>query len=239
MCYNLVGGKFMDKKIPNHIGIIMDGNGRWAKKRFMPRLYGHREGMKRVVEIVEYCNKINVKSLSLYAFSTENWKRPDEEVNGLMKILVDYVNAELNKLINANIRINIMGDISALPEYPRSKVIEAVEKTEYNTGMALNIGINYGARDEIMRAVNKFISEKPGKTMTRKDFENNLYQKEYTDLDLLIRPGGEKRLSNFMLYQMAYTEIYFDDILWPDYTTDELDRAINWFGRRHRRFGGI
>lgn len=231
-------------RIPNHVAIIMDGNGRWAKKRFLPRTAGHQEGMKRVVEIVEVAENLNIKVLSLYAFSTENWKRPRLEIDGLMQILVQYIRNELDKIHEKNIKIQTMGDISKLPKLPREEVEKAIEKTKYNSKMVLNIGLNYGSRDEIIRGVKNILEDvKLGKLkeedIDKEIFSNYLYTKKLPDPDLLIRPSGEYRLSNFMLYQMAYTEFLFTDIYWPDFTEEHFYNAIIDYQRRDRRFGGI
>lgn len=231
-------------KIPNHIGIIMDGNGRWAKKRFLPRTAGHKEGLERVIEMVEISSKLNIKYLSLYAFSTENWKRPSEEVNALMKLLVVFIERELDRIHKNNIKIQTMGDISKLPEFARVEVEKALEKTKNNDRMILNIGLNYGGRDEIIRAT-KLISEdtKNGKIniddLDEELFKEYLYTKDLPDVDLLIRPSGELRLSNFMLYQIGYSELWFSDIFWPDFKEGELYKAILDYQKRNRRFGGI
>ena len=236
--------KISIEKLPAHIAIIMDGNGRWAKKRFLPRNFGHQEGMKRVVEIVTSANNLGIKYLSLYAFSTENWKRPEDEVNGLMKILVIYINNELEKLHKNNVKINIMGDITKLPDFAKSEVIKALEKTSNNTGMTLNIALNYGGRDEIIRGVKKLVKDVElgiidMKNIDTDSFSEYLYTKSQPDPDLLIRPSGELRLSNFMLYQIAYTEFYFSDILWPDFKERQLFEAVINYQERNRRFGGI
>lgn len=253
----MMGGSIMNKKellelknkidinnIPNHVAIIMDGNGRWAKKRFLPRTAGHQEGMKRVIEIVEVAEKLDIKYLSLYAFSTENWKRPKDEIDGLMKLLVQYIRSELDRIHKNNVRIQTMGDISKLPKVPRQEVEKAVEKTKNNTNMILNIGLNYGGRDEILRGVMNILEDiKMGKIdeedINTETFSNYLYTKNIPDPDLLIRPSGELRLSNFMLYQIAYTEFWFSDIYWPDFKEEHLYRAIIDYQKRNRRFGGI
>ncbi|MBL7575113.1 undecaprenyl diphosphate synthase [Peptoniphilus asaccharolyticus DSM 20463] len=230
--------------IPKHIGIIMDGNGRWAKRRGLPRTLGHREGTKRVIEIVEACYKLGVKSLSLYAFSTENWKRPEEEVSKLMDLLIYYIENQLEKIKKNNIKINVLGDISCLPSKVRLSVECALNETMHNDKMILNIGLNYGGRDEIIRAT-KLVAKDvlDGKTnveeITSKVFENYLYTSGQDELDLLIRPSGELRVSNFMLYQLAYSEFWFSDVLWPDFTEDVLLDAIKDFQKRSRRYGGI
>ncbi len=232
------------ENLPKHIAIIMDGNGRWARKRFLPRNFGHQEGMERVIEIVGAASNLGIKHLSLYAFSTENWKRPLEEVQGLMKILVQYIQRELNKLHKNNVKVQIMGDIEKLPKYAREEVIKTIETTSQNTGMILNIGLNYGGRDEIIFGIkNLLIDIKMGKIniddLNEKNFSNYLYTKGQPDPDLLIRPSGEFRISNFMLYQIAYTEFCFYDILWPDFTEKHLLLSIIDYQKRNRRFGGI
>ena len=227
-------------RIPAHVGIILDGNGRWAKKRFMPRMAGHREGMKRVVDIVEASSNLGIKYLSLYAFSTENWKRPTEEVSALMNLLIVYVDSQLKRLSDNNVIVKTIGDISKLPEKSRIAIEKACETTKDNTGMVLNLGLNYGSRSEIIRAVEKVInSSYDVNELTEENFKKLLDTNSQPDLDLLIRPGGEKRLSNFMLYQVAYAELYFCDTLWPDFKEDELYKAILEFQSRNRRFGGI
>ena len=230
--------------IPEHVAIIMDGNGRWAKKRFLPRTAGHHEGMKRVIEIVELAEKIDIKYLSLYAFSTENWKRPQEEIDNLMKLLVQYIKIELNRINKNNVKIQTMGDISKLPKGPREEVERAIKTTENNTKMVLNIGLNYGGRDEIIYGIKNILEDiKMGKLkeeeINEELFSNYLYTKDLPEPDLLIRPSGELRLSNFMLYQIAYTEFWFSDILWPDFKEEEFYKAIIDYQKRSRRFGGI
>lgn len=228
----------MDNRL-QHIGIIMDGNGRWAKKRLKPRLFGHHEGMKRVIEIVEYAVHAELKVLSVYAFSTDNWKRPTEEVNGLMKILVEYINSEIQKLHENNVQLRVMGDISVLPSFIYNKIVSSIELTKNNTGLIFNIGINYGGHEEILNAVNQFIKKNPGKIMTQKDIEDGLYTSPDNNVDLMIRTGGEQRLSNFMLYQCSYSELYFTPTYWPDFHSEELEQIIQWFYERQRRFGGL
>ena len=231
-------------RIPKHIAIIMDGNGRWAKKRFLPRTAGHREGVERVSEIVEAASDLNVQCLSLYAFSTENWKRPKEEIDALMNLLILYINRELDRIHKNNIKMRVMGDISKLPKNVADKVEMAIEKTKNNTGMVLNIGLNYGGRDEIVRAVKNILADvKKGKLKEEEInsdvFSKYLYTSELPDPDLLIRPSGELRLSNFMLYQVAYTEFWFSEIYWPDFKPKHLYEAIIDYQKRDRRFGGI
>ena len=229
--------KLDKEKLPKHVAIIMDGNGRWATNKNKPRVFGHNEGMKRVVDVVENSLNIGIKYLSLYALSTENSKRPQKEIDFLMQILIKYIDDQLNRLVTQGVKINILGDISVLPEKVIQKIEYALESTKNNDKLILNIAINYGSRQEILRAVNTAIKE--GKILTGEEFSNLLYTENQPDVDLLIRPGGEKRLSNFLLYQMSYAEIYFSDIYWPDFKLDSLVDAIYWYQNRNRRFGGL
>lgn len=215
----------------------MDGNGRWATKRNKPRVFGHNEGMKRVVDVVENSLNIGIKYLSLYAFSTENWKRPQKEIDFLMQILIKYIDDQLNKLVTQGVKINILGDISVLPKKVIQKIEYALDSTKDNDKLILNIAINYGSRQEILKAVNTAIEK--GEILTDDEFSNLLYTRNQPDVDLLIRPGGEKRLSNFLLYQMSYAELYFSDIYWPDFKLESLIDAIYWYQNRDRRFGGL
>ena len=218
-------------KLPSHVAIIMDGNGRWAQKKHLPRTAGHKEGMERVKEIVEVASNLGIKYLSLYAFSTENWKRPEEEVNGLMKLLVQYLRMELNNLNKNNVKIKTLGNIDGLPKLPREEVIRAVELTKNNNKMVLNIALNYGGRNEIVTGVKNILKDvKMGKMeiedLTEENFQEYLYTISQPDPDLLIRPSGELRISNFMLYQIAYTEFWFSNIYWPDFREENFYQAI-------------
>lgn len=224
-------------RLPKHIAIIMDGNGRWATNRNKPRVFGHNEGMKRVVDVVENSLNIGIKYLSLYAFSTENWKRPQKEIDFLMQILIKYIDDQLNKLVTQGVKINILGDISVLTKKVIQKIEYALDSTKDNNKLILNIAINYGSRQEILLAVNNAIEN--GQILTENEFSNLLYTRNQPDVDLLIRPGGEKRLSNFLLYQMSYAELYFSDTYWPDFKLDSLIDAIYWYQNRNRRFGGL
>lgn len=231
-------------RIPKHVAIIMDGNGRWAKERFLPRTSGHQEGVKRVVDIVEVATKLNIKYLSLYAFSTENWKRPKNEIESLMKLLVQYLREKLDKIHKNNIKIQTMGDLSKLPIIVRKEVEKAIKKTINNSGMVLNIALNYGGRDEIICGIKKILEDVRLGKLKEEDidgemFSNYLYTQNMPDPDLLIRPSGELRLSNFMLYQVAYTEFWFSDVYWPDFKEEHLYEAIIDYQKRKRRFGGI
>ncbi|EFI42264.1 di-trans,poly-cis-decaprenylcistransferase [Peptoniphilus sp. oral taxon 386 str. F0131] len=229
--------------IPNHIGIIMDGNGRWAKNKNLPRYFGHKEGSKRVIEIVEACYNLGIKSLSLYAFSTENWKRPEEEISKLMDLLVIFIKSQLDKIMENNVKINVLGDISKLPLKVQKEINRALSLTEHNDKMILNIGLNYGGRDEIIMATKAICEDVLNKKIAINDietlFSNYLYTKGQNELDLLIRPSGELRVSNFMLYQLAYAEFWFSNILWPDFTEEVLYEAIIDYQNRNRRFGGL
>lgn len=230
--------------IPKHIGIIMDGNGRWAKNRFLPRIAGHKEGMNRVVDIVEECCKIGVRTLTLYAFSTENWKRPEEEVNGLMNILVIYINSQLKRILENNIIFRVIGDYSKLPSSIVKLLDNSIDKSKDNNGMVLNIALNYGGRAEIISSIKNLYKDiEKGKLslyeLNEESFKKYLYTKENSDVDLMIRTGNEKRISNFLIYQLAYSEFYFTDVLWPEFYADDLYDAIYDFQNRNRRFGGI
>lgn len=227
-----------------HIAIIMDGNGRWAVQRGHERPYGHKFGTERVIDIIRHSNKIGLNYLSLYAFSTENWKRPKFEVSTIMDLLVRFINSELDEMVRENVKLQIMGDISQLPLLSRKAVEYALNRTKNNTGLVLNIGLNYGSRSELVKAVKAIAksikSNEIGLEEVNEDLISaHLYTSNLPDPDLLIRTGGEQRLSNFMLYQLAYTEFYVTDVLWPDFFPEELDKAILEFMRRNRRFGGL
>lgn len=231
------------QQLPKHIAIILDGNGRWAKKRGLPRVMGHRAGMNRVVDTVETCVDLGIDHLTLYAFSTENWKRPETEVNALMGILIEYVANQLDRLIQNNVKLVMLGDLEPIPYKARQAVIHALDKTAQNTGMMLNIALNYGGRDELLRAVKDLLLACQGPkdihALTESDISDALYTRGQPDPDLLIRPGGEKRISNFLIYQTAYSEFYFSDILWPDFDSEALYQAILDYQGRQRRYGGL
>ena len=218
-----------------HIAIIMDGNGRWAKKQGKIRTFGHNAGAKKVIEITKRVSQLGVKYLSLYAFSTENWKREKSEVDFLMKLLSKFLKKELKTLMENNIKFRIVGDLSKFSKSLQNVINNTIEKTKNNSGMTQILAINYGSRDEIIRAVNSI--EK--KTITPKDLENALDTKDFCDVDMMIRTGGEKRLSNFLLWQSAYAELFFTKTLWPDFSLEELDHIIMNFKQRERRYGGI
>ncbi len=224
-------------KIPQHIGIIMDGNGRWAEARGKKRSYGHKYGSDNVERIVSHAFKSGVKAVSLYAFSTENWQRPKEEVDELMRLLSVYFKKFLSTFVKNKIKVMMMGDTSVLTEKLQKEVKEITDKTSAYTDHVLCIGLNYGGRQEIVNAVNRLISiDQP---ITVENISNNLYTAELGEPDLIIRTGGEYRLSNFMLFQGAYSELYFTDVLWPDFNENELDKAIESFSGRKRRFGKV
>ena len=224
-------------KIPSHVGIIMDGNGRWASIRGKERSFGHKVGSKNVDKIVGYAFERGIKTLSLYAFSSENWARPQPEVDQLMKLLELYFSKFLKKVLKNNVKLSVMGDISVLPSKLQKTIVNAMEKSKNCTDFNLVVGINYGGRQEIVKAVNQLINS--GKEVTVESISQNLYTYEFGEPDLIIRTGGELRLSNFMLYQGAYSELYFTDVLWPDFDEKELDKAIESFSKRKRRFGKI
>jgi len=226
--------------IPDHVAIILDGNGRWATKRNKPRTFGHKKGAENVVDIAIHAKNKGVKYLTLYAFSTENWKRPANEVDYLMKLLISFVEKKLDQLMAEDCKLNFLGDLSKIPENTRKAVEKALDKTKDNKSLFINIALNYGGRDEIVHAVKSIIDDGYlSKDIDEKLISKYLYTGNLPDPDLLIRPGGELRLSNFLIYQMAYTELYFTDCLWPDFDKDEFDKAIVEYAKRNRRFGDI
>lgn len=232
------------EKSIKHLAIIMDGNGRWAKAKDLKRTEGHKAGSERVIDITEACDELGIKYLSLYAFSTENWKRPEEEVFTIMELLNKFISRELDHLHRKNVKLQIMGDIKRLPFINRKSVEYALNKTKNNTGLVLNIGLNYGGRSELLYAFKAMLADFSKDKIGEEDFSEDLissylYTKNMPDPDLLIRTGGEIRLSNFMLYQLAYSEFYFTEVLWPDFDRQELKKALEAFLYRDRRFGGL
>ena len=230
--------------IPEHVGIIMDGNGRWAKKRGLPRPVGHTYGAQTFRKITRYISSRGVKYLTLYAFSTENWKRPLEEVSAIMKIFRQYLMDALTDFRDDDIKVRFIGDTSAFDDDLKKLINETEEISEKRQGMVLNIAMNYGGRDEILRAVKQLCSEvKDNKLsyedITEQDISSRLYTAGQPDPDLIIRTGAEHRLSNFLLYQAAYSEFYSMDVLWPDFKPDDFEKAILEFNKRSRRFGGV
>lgn len=226
-----------EKKVPRHIGFIMDGNGRWAKLRGKSRSYGHKKGADVIEEVVSACFDEGVEAVSLYAFSTENWSRPKEEIDTIFDLLEKFLRRYENKLVNERIRLIISGDLSEISEKLRNRSISVMKNTERFVGKTLNIAINYGGRAEIVRAA-KLLSE-TGKPITEENLAGRLYTTGLPDIDLVVRTSGESRLSNFFLWQCAYAELYFTDVLWPDFKTEELKKALDWFAGRKRRFGNI
>lgn len=231
-------------RLPSHVAIIMDGNGRWATKKGMPRSFGHRAGVRSLREVVKLCVELGLKHLTVYAFSTENWKRPREEINILMHLLVEYLNKEIDELCANNVRVNPIGCISELPAHAREAVTMAVQKSKNNTGLVFNVALNYGGRAELIKAIRE-IGQKlvDGKLTIDEINERQIAQHLYTagqpDPDLLIRPSGDYRVSNFLLWQLAYTEFWLTDTMWPDFGRVELLQALLDYQRRERRFGGL
>lgn len=225
-----------------HIAIIMDGNGRWAKKRNLPRSFGHKQGVENVREIAIYANKLGIKALTLYAFSTENWKRPIEEVNYLMSLPKVFFNAYLNELMANNIKVTMIGNLDRIPEEASNIFASAIAKTSANTGMVLNFALNYGGRDEIVRAAKAYAEDyKQGRVsdLNEETFKSYLMTAGLDEVDLMIRTSNECRISNFLLYQLAYSEFIFLEKNWPDFTTQDLDKCIEEYSHRKRNFGGM
>lgn len=229
-------------KLPQHIAIIMDGNGRWAKRRGLPRVMGHSAGMKSVKEIVKACRELGIKYLTLYAFSTENWKRPKREIETLMRFLNEYIEKELKSLKENDIRLNVIGRIDGLPDYVHPKLKAAIKETRNCKAMILNVALNYSGRAEIVDAAKKFASSvKSGEhkinELDERLFAKFLYTEDQPDPDLLIRTSGEMRISNFLLWQISYSELYITPKLWPDFRKRDLEEAISEYQTRDRRFG--
>ncbi|MDY2696026.1 MAG: isoprenyl transferase [Eubacteriales bacterium] len=227
----------VNKKL-NHLAIIMDGNGRWAIKRGKPRLYGHKAGIESFKRVIKACGELGIGVLSVFAFSTENWTRPQEEVDGIMNLVTEFCEQDLDNLITNGVKVVTMGDLSKLPQRLQDSVNYVIEKTKNNNKLILNIGINYGARAEILRAVNNIIKDGI-KECDEQTFNSYLYTANLPDPDLIIRASGEKRLSNFMLYQCAYSEFYFPKVHWPDFNKKVIEKAIKVYQKRNRRFGGL
>lgn len=232
-------------RLPGHVAVIMDGNGRWAKKRNLPRAAGHNAGMKAMREIVRRASDLGIGYLTVYAFSTENWKRSVEEVSGIFKLLVMFVASDLRELKENNVRMNILGDCSKLPEDAKKSVERAVSETESNTGLMFNVALNYGSREEMLNAVKEIAQKYKNGDIELDDISDELMDScLYTghlgipDPDLIIRTSGEKRLSNFLMWQASYSEFVFTDTLWPDFTPEEFERCIEEYQSRDRRFGG-
>ena len=228
--------------IPKHTAIIMDGNGRWAEQKGMPRIFGHQNGVTAVRKIVEAASKFDIKYLTLFTFSVENWDRPTSEVDTLMGLLVQTLKDEFEDMFKNNIKLNAIGDLDSLPNEVREELYAIIESTKGNTGMTLTLALSYGGKQEIFKAV-KEISEKVKNDIICLDnfddsvINDHLYTSDLPDVDLLIRTSGEKRISNFLLWQIAYAELYFTDVYWPDFTEEDLEKAIVEYQNRERRFG--
>lgn len=234
--------KINKDNLPKHLAIIMDGNGRWAKQKGLLRAFGHENGTKSVRLTVETCAKLGIKNLTLYAFSTENWNRPKLEVDTLMKLLISSLKNELQTLLDNNIRLNSIGNLEMLPKSAQKELLDVIKKTENNSRMVLTLALSYGSREEIISAIKK-ISDKVKNNIISLDnidesiINQHLYTQNLPDVDLLIRTSGEHRISNFLLWQIAYAELYFTDVLWPDFKEDDLYEAIISYQKRERRFG--
>ena len=231
-------------KIPNHVAIILDGNGRWAKSKGMPRNYGHTVGAKNVETVCRAADELGIKYLTLYAFSTENWTRPQHEVNALMKLLEGYLKNCIKTADKNNMRVRVIGEITRLSNAFQQRIHELETASASNTGLNLTIAINYGSRDEILRAVRHMVEDAREGKLETKDIDENVFSsyldtRELPDPDLLIRTSGEQRLSNYLLWQLAYSEFYFTDVPWPDFHKKELELAIEAYNKRDRRFGGL
>lgn len=237
--------KMIDKtRLPEHIAIIMDGNGRWARRRGLPRAFGHRMGVESLRDIVKICSELKIKVLTVYAFSTENWKRPREEVSILMDLLVEYLNKEITELCRNGVRVNPIGRLAELPPPARDALRMAMERSSGNSGLVLNLALNYGGRNEIVEAVRAIVSDVEkgrlnAEQIDDKVISDHLYTAGQPDPDLLIRPSGDFRVSNFLLWQLAYTEFWLTPVLWPDFRRVHLLHALVDFQRRERRFGGL
>lgn len=232
-------------RLPLHVAIIMDGNGRWAKKRFLPRAAGHRAGVEAVRATIDTCARLGIQALTIYAFSVENWKRPQEEIDTLWALLDLYVTRELDNLIRNNVRIRAIGRLHLLPERVQAKLSHAVQSTASNTGLHLNVAVNYGGRTELVDAVNAAVEEakRTGNLdnwrLDERQIDEHLYTAGLPDPDLLIRTSGEMRISNFLLWQIAYSELYVTNTLWPDFCRTDLLKAVLDYQKRDRRFGGL
>ena len=231
------------ENVPRHIAIILDGNGRWAKKRGLPRTAGHAVGSETFRKIALYCRDIGVDYLTVYAFSTENWKRPEEEIKTIMRLLNKYLHEAIETMERDHIKMRVFGDVAGLPEELQKLVAETNEISKRYEGFQANICLNYGGRAEIIHAAERYAADRmEGKIegpLTEEGFSEYLYSSGVPDPDLLIRPGGEQRISNFLLWQCAYSEFYFTDVLWPDFSPEELDKAIEVYRKRDRRYGGV
>lgn len=229
--------ELVEDKLPKHIAIIMDGNGRWATRRGLPRNLGHKAGIKAIEKTIDAMIKFQIPILSLFAFSTENWKRDKKEIDGIFSLVRDYISQNKEAFLKKGVRVLSMGDLSPFPEDLVTSLNDVQEKTKDNKRLILNLALNYGGRRDIVRAVNQVIQDKKSK-IDEKEFEKYLYSYPLPDPDLVIRTSGEMRISNFMMYQLAYCELYFTPVLWPDFGEKDLKKAIKDFQKRERRFGG-
>ncbi len=228
-----------EKLLPRHIGIIMDGNGRWAKKRMLPRTAGHVQGAKTFEACTRWCMELGIECVTFYAFSTENWKRPKDEVNAIMKLLSEYLD-KVMKMTDENVVLKILGNTDPLDDILKEKIKRAEDASVGNTGMKCCVALNYGGRDDIVNAAKTLLkSGADPDSLTEESFSQHLYTAGLPDVDLIIRPSGEQRLSNFLIWQAAYAEYVFMDVLWPDFSKKDLNAALDEYARRNRRFGGI
>ncbi len=227
------------ERIPRHVAVIMDGNGRWANRQGRPRIFGHREGAKSVRAIIDTCTRLEVKAVTLYAFSTENWKRPESEIKGLMRMLIRYIRSDLNEVHKNNIRFQAIGHIEGLAEEVQKEIARATKITADNTGMVMSVALNYGGRAEIVEACRRAAALKPAAEISEADIEQSLYTSGLPEVDLMIRTSGEFRISNFLLWQLAYSEIYVTPTLFPDFRRPGVFEAILDYQKRDRRFGGV
>ncbi len=230
------------QRVPQHVAFIMDGNGRWAKKRFMPRTAGHVKGASIVRSLVKACVDRGINYVTLFAFSTENWKRPEDEVSTLMGLFIQYLKKEVRDMQKEGVKLNVIGDLSRFSPELQSNIREAMQMTSGSTGITLNVAANYGGRWDIVQAVQAWQQANPScliGEMTEADLSAHISTADMPEPDLLIRTGGESRVSNFMLWQLAYSEFYFTDVLWPDFDVAEFDKALDWFGSVDRRFGNV
>jgi len=228
--------------VPQHIAIIMDGNGRWAQKRHMPRTVGHAKGAAGVRELVEFCAYKGVKYLTLFAFSTENWSRPEEEVSTLMCLFIQYLEKELKNLSKADVRLQVIGDVTGFAQELQDRIAEAIKATAGNDGIVLTVAANYGGQWDIVQAVQRWQAAHPqadAQSLTQEQLAEYLSTAHMPEPDLLIRTGGEQRISNFLLWQVAYAELYFTDLMWPEFDAAQLESALDWYWTRQRRFGRI
>jgi undecaprenyl diphosphate synthase len=222
-----------------HVAIIMDGNGRWAKMRRRPRLWGHVRGSNIVSEIVEEADELDIESLTMFAFSTENWSRPPKEISGLFKLLDKYIDKERKRILANNIQFKVIGETSQLPEFLQTKIEKLESESATNMGLKLNFAFNYGSRAEILKSINQFIQDNPGKLISEPDLAQGMYNPAIGEIDLLIRTSGEQRISNFLLWQIAYAELFFSKTYWPDFSRAEFRSIIDSVAKRERRFGSV